>query len=120
MLDVDKVNILEALDRIDEHWSQQVIGTANGQLIKLAKGQGRTNWHRHDDQDELFIVYTGRLTIRLRDRDIELEANEMFIVPKGVEHAPYADEEAAFLIAGLAVTSTKEGGKPNGSSADTP
>jgi mannose-6-phosphate isomerase-like protein (cupin superfamily) len=110
---VDKVNILEALGAIDEHWSQKIIGEANGQLFKLAKGSGPTNWHKHDDQDELFIVYRGRLTIELRDRAIDLAKDEMFIVPRGVEHRPVAHGEVHLLVVGSTVTSTKEGGKPN-------
>ena len=109
----DKVNIRQALASVNEHWSQKVIGEANGQLFKVAKGVGETNWHRHDDQDELFIVYKGHLTIQLRDRDIELNEDEMFIVPKGTEHCPVAEDEVEFLIVGLEVTSNAAGGKPN-------
>ena len=108
-----KVNIRKELSEITEHWSQRVVGEANGQLYKLAKGRGETRWHKHNDQDELFIVYRGQLLIQLRDEDIELSEGEMFIVPRGVEHCPKADEEVEFLIAGLNVTSTAEGGKPN-------
>jgi len=79
----------------------------------LAKGIGETNWHAHDDQDELFIVYKGHLTIQLRDKNIELFEEEMFIVPKGVEHCPKAESEAEFMIVGLNVTSKEAGGKPN-------
>lgn len=108
-----KVSIRNELASIDEHWSQKIIGEANGQLFKLAKGLGETNWHKHDDQDELFILYKGHLTIQLRDQNIELYQDEMFIVPKGVEHCPKAEEEVEFLIAGINVTSTAAGGKPN-------
>lgn len=110
---MNKVNIRDELSNIHEHWSQQIIGEANNQLFKLAKGLGETNWHKHDDQDELFIVYKGQLTIQLRDKDIQLQEDEMFIVPKGVEHCPKALEETEFLIVGLNVTSNAAGGKPN-------
>ncbi len=110
---MNKVNIRKELASINEHWSQKIIGEANGQLFKLAKGLGETNWHAHDDQDELFIIYKGQLTIQLRDKNIELFEDEMFIVPKAVEHRPKAQEETEFLIVGLNITSTKEGGKPN-------
>ena len=112
---MEKVNISDALNSLTEHWSQKIVGEANGQLFKVAKGIGSTLWHKHDDQDELFIIYKGHLTIQLRDKDIELYENEMFIVPKGIEHCPKTneDEEAEFLIVGLNITSTKEGGKPN-------
>lgn len=108
-----KVSIRDELASIHEHWSQKTIGEANGQLFKLAKGLGETNWHKHDDQDELFILYKGLLTIQLRDQNIELYQDEMFIVPKGIEHCPKAEEEVEFLIAGINVTSNAAGGKPN-------
>lgn len=108
-----KVNLLDELARIDEYWSQRIVGEANGQLIKLAKGVGETRWHKHEDQDELFIVCYGCLTIQLREATIDLLPGEMFVVPRGIEHCPRADEEAGFLIAGLNVTSTAAGGKPN-------
>ena len=110
---MEKIKIREELELIKEYWSQRIIGTANNQLFKLAKGIGSTNWHKHDDQDELFILYKGHLTIQLKDRNVELYEDEMFIVPKGVEHCPKADEEVEFLIVGLNITSNKAGGKPN-------
>ena len=110
---MQKINIRQELKGIKEHWSQKIIGEANGQLFKLAKGLGSTNWHKHDDQDELFIIYKGYLTIQLRDKNITLYEEEMFIVPKGVEHCPVAEEEVEFLVVGLNVTSNKAGGKPN-------
>ena len=110
---MDKVNIPDALASLTEHWSQKIIGEANGQLFKVAKGIGSTRWHKHDDQDELFILYKGHLTIQLRDRNIELDENDMFVVPKGVEHCPKAQDEVEFLIVGLNITSNEAGGKPN-------
>ncbi len=87
---MEKVNIRKELKSITELWSQKIIGEANGQLFKLAKGIGETKWHTHDYQDELFILYKGHLTIQLRDKNIELFEDEMFIIPKGVEHCPKA------------------------------
>lgn len=110
---MEKVSIRKQLATIDDHWSQKIIGESNGQLFKLAKGLGSTNWHKHDDQDELFILYKGHLTIQLRDKDIQLYEDEMFIVPKGIEHRPVAEEEVEFLIVGLKITSNEAGGKPN-------
>lgn len=112
-MNLEKINIWEELSHIEEHWSQRIIGEANGQLFKLAKGIGSTKWHKHDDQDELFILYKGHLTIQLRNKNIELYEGEMFIVPKGVEHCPKAEKEVEFLIVGLNITSNKAGGKPN-------
>ena len=107
-----KVNIRDELASIKEHWSQKIIAEANGQLFKVAKGVGEINWHQHDDQDELFILYKGRLTIQLRTEDIELSEGDLFVVPKGVEHCPKAEEEVEFMIVGLNITSNVEGGKP--------
>ena len=110
---MNKVNLRKELASISEHWSQKIIGEANGQLFKLAKGIGETKWHLHEEQDELFILYKGQLTIQLRDKNIDLFEDEMFVVPKGVEHCPKAHDEAEFLIVGLTVTSNRAGGKPN-------
>lgn len=108
-----KVNIRDELSSIQEHWSQKIIGEANGQLFKVAKGIGSTKWHKHDDQDELFILYKGHLTIQFRDENIQLYEGEMFIIPKNVEHCPIAEEEVEFLIVGLNITSNQAGEKPN-------
>jgi mannose-6-phosphate isomerase-like protein (cupin superfamily)/ribosomal protein S18 acetylase RimI-like enzyme len=108
----EKVNIEEAFSTISVYWDQKIIGQANGQLIKLAKGTGKINWHKHDDQDELFILYKGHLTIQLRDKNIELFPHEIFIVPKGKEHCPISHGESEFLIIGLNITSNAAGGRP--------
>ncbi|MGP8296830.1 cupin domain-containing protein [Streptomyces inhibens] len=70
----------------------------NDYEVKLAKLKGEFVWHTHDDTDELFLVISGRLTIRLRDGDVVLEPGELFVVPRGVEHCPVADEETAILL----------------------
>ena len=110
---IDKVNIAAAADSLEQYWSQQVIGSANGNLFKVAKGIGSTNWHAHDDQDETFLMIEGTLTIHLRDRDVQLNAGELFTIPRGVEHRPEAAEEARFLLVGPEITSTAAGGKPD-------
>ena len=110
---MEKVNIRRELAMISEHWAQKIIGTANGQLFKVAKGIGATNWHKHDEQDELFILYKGHLTIQLRKKNIELYEDDMFVVPRGMEHCPKAQDEVQFLIVGLNITSNEAGGKPN-------
>lgn len=113
MKSLNKVSIDHELSNINEYWSQRTIGIANGQLIKLAKGIGEINWHKHDDQDEVFILIKGHLTIQLRDKNVELYPNDMFIIPLGVEHCPIAHGLVEFLIMGLNITSTIEGGKPD-------
>lgn len=108
----DKVHIPFALAALSETWSQQVVAEANGQLFKVAKGEGSTRWHQHDDQDELFIVYGGRLIVQLPNRSVELAPGDIFVVPKGVQHCPVAMPTADFLIVGLGITSNAAGGKP--------
>lgn len=108
-----KVNILKELADIETYWTQKIIGCANGQLIKLAKGIGTINWHQHDDQDELFLLFKGHLTIQLENNNVDLYPNDVFIVPRGVAHCPKADGEVEFLIMGLNITSNPAGGRPN-------
>jgi mannose-6-phosphate isomerase-like protein (cupin superfamily) len=109
---LEKVSIEKEFSTIDKYWTQKIIGIVNGQLVKLAKGIGEINWHKHDDQDELFILHKGHLTIQLRGKNIELFKDDMFIVPKGMEHCPKANGEAEFLIMGLNITSNAAGGRP--------
>ena len=95
---VQKVNLSEAFQRFDDFWSPKIIGEVNDAHVKLAKLKGAFVWHRHDAEDELFLVLKGRLTIRLRDREIVLDEGELTIIPRGVEHLPVADEEAHVLL----------------------
>ncbi len=97
---------------LTEFWSQEVIAEANGNLFKVAKGIGSTTWHTHDDQEETFFVLEGEITIQLRSGDVLLKAGDLFVIPRGVEHCPRADQEARFLLVGPSVTSTAAGGKP--------
>jgi mannose-6-phosphate isomerase-like protein (cupin superfamily) len=82
----------------DEEWSPKVVAECNGQLLKVAKVRGEFRWHSHADVDELFLVHRGRLVLRLRDRDVELGPGELFVVPKGVEHCPVADEGTELVL----------------------
>ena len=95
---MEKVNLEEKLRAFEETWSPRIVGELNGQQVKLVKLEGEFIWHRHDNEDELFLVVKGRLRIRLRDRDIELEPGEFFIVPRGVEHQPIAEPTAEVLL----------------------
>ena len=109
---MDKRNVFEAAAELQEFWSQKVLSRANGNLFKVAKGIGTVNWHSHDDQDETFLLLEEKLTIQLRNRDVDLGPGDLFTVPRGAEHAPIATEEARFLIIGPDVTSNAAGGKP--------
>jgi mannose-6-phosphate isomerase-like protein (cupin superfamily) len=95
---VEKVNLSQKFSLFDELWSPKIVGDLNGQQVKLAKLKGEFTWHHHDAEDELFLVIRGRLTVRLRERDVLLEEGEFLIVPRGVEHMPVAEEEAHVLM----------------------
>lgn len=93
-----KVNLRETFHRFDEPWTPKIVGELNGQYVKLAKCRGELVWHAHEEEDELFLVVRGQLTLHLRDRSVELSEGELFIVPRGVEHLPVAEEEAWVLL----------------------
>ncbi len=112
MAELQKVALDEAARSRDGFWSQLVVGEANGSLFKVAKGIKATNWHAHEDQDEVFVVTSGELTVQLRSGDITLGAGEMLVIPRGVEHCPKADDVVHFLVIGTAITSNEAGGKP--------
>ncbi|MCZ6683831.1 MAG: cupin domain-containing protein [Planctomycetota bacterium] len=93
-----KVTLAEKLASFSEHWVPKVVGELNGQYVKVVKFKGEYVWHRHADEDELFLVLRGRIRIELRDRTVALEEGEFFIVPRGVEHKPAADETAHVML----------------------
>lgn len=95
---MEKVNLAEKLSRIQEHWHPGIVGQVNDMHVKLAKVEGEFEWHHHEREDEMFLVLQGRLQICFRDRDVWLEAGEMLVVPKGVEHKPVAPSEAHILM----------------------
>jgi len=92
------VNVLEKFALIDEYWSPRLIGTLNNQAVKIAKLKGEFIWHHHKNEDEMFYVIEGSLTIKLRDKDIIVNKNEFFIVSKGTEHKPVAKEEVLVMM----------------------
>ena len=96
--DVDKVNLAEKLSLFDELFSPKIVASLNDYDIQVAKAQGEFVWHKHDETDEFFLVVKGRLTIQLRDGDVELGPGELCVVPKGVEHCPRADELVEVLL----------------------
>lgn len=98
MPDSTVVNIQEKFSLFENHWSPKKIGELNGQQIILTKVQGEFVFHKHDDEDEMFMVMKGQLEIELRDRTVTVNPGEFFIVPKGVEHKPAANEETHLLL----------------------
>ncbi|MGB5108041.1 MAG: cupin domain-containing protein [Candidatus Zixiibacteriota bacterium] len=93
-----KVNIKEKFDQIGEFESPKIVGELNGQYVKLSKLKGEFVWHSHENEDELFLVVSGRLRMKLRSGDVVLEEGEFFIVPRGVEHNPIAEPECHILL----------------------
>jgi len=93
-----KVNIAAKHALFDEAWNPKVVGRVNDFDVKLVKLRGEFVWHKHDETDDFFLVVQGRLTIHLRDRDVVLEPGELFVVPRGIEHCPEADEETHVLL----------------------
>ncbi len=95
---MDKVNLAEKLALFRDHWSPKVVGELNGQHVKLVKFRGEFIWHKHDHEDELFLVVSGRFRMDFPDRQVSVEEGEFLIVPRGVEHRPVADEEVHVLL----------------------
>ena len=92
------INIQEKFKLFSDQWSPKKIGELNGQQILLAKIKGEFVFHNHENEDELFLVMKGQLTLELRDRTVILNEGEFFIVPKGVDHKPIAKEETHVLL----------------------
>src|ERR1700735_5702940 len=96
----DKVNLQEALASVEGHWQPRIVAMLNDYKVLVVKVKDEFVWHKHDETDDFFLVVRGRLTIGLRDRDVELEEGELFVVPRGVEHCPDGQEEAQVLLIG--------------------
>lgn len=95
---MDVVNIEHKFSLFNDHWSPKIIGELNGQEIKLAKVKGEFVWHNHQNEDEMFLVIRGTLKIEMRDGTVEIKEGEMFIVPRGVEHKPIAEDEVWLML----------------------
>jgi mannose-6-phosphate isomerase-like protein (cupin superfamily) len=92
------VNVEEKLSKFSEHWSPKIIAQMNDYHFKLAKVQGEFIWHNHPETDEVFLVIKGQLNIHFRDGQVTLNEGELYVVPRGVEHKPVADEECHILL----------------------
>jgi mannose-6-phosphate isomerase-like protein (cupin superfamily) len=97
-MQTEKVNLAEKFSRFSEHYRPKVVGEVNDFQVKLVKLKGEFIWHHHENEDELFLVVKGRLIIHLHDGVVELNEGEFFIVPKGVEHKPVAEEECHVVL----------------------
>ena len=109
----DKVNLAAKLALFQEHWNPKIVARLNDYDVILVKVKGEFVWHKHDETDDFFIVLKGHLTIQLRDRNVELDEGDLFIVPRGVEHCPRADEEThVLLIEPVGTPNTGDAGGP--------
>ena len=97
-----KINLAEKLSLIQDHWNPRITGELNGQHLKLVKFQGPFTWHHHENEDEMFFVVKGRFRMDYREAGDEyaewIEAGELIIVPHGIEHRPFAEEECDVLL----------------------
>ncbi len=95
---IENINLAEKLRSFTEPWVPKVVGELNGQYVKVVKFKGEYVWHKHLDEDEMFMVLSGRIRVHLRDGVVELNEGEFCVVPRGVEHKPEADETAEVLL----------------------
>ncbi|MDH4223852.1 MAG: cupin domain-containing protein [candidate division Zixibacteria bacterium] len=96
-MNYSSINFKEKLARFSEHWSPKIVAQMNDYHFKLAKFQGDFVWHRHADKDEVFIVLEGAMRIDFREGSVDMKEGEMFVVPKGVEHKPFAGRECKIM-----------------------
>jgi mannose-6-phosphate isomerase-like protein (cupin superfamily) len=106
------VNLADRLSKFSELWTPKIVSAFNGHDIMVVKVKDEFVWHSHPDTDDLFFVLSGKLTIQMRDGDVTLGPGELYVVPKGVEHCPKADEETHLII-------IEPAGTPNTGDPDT-
>ncbi len=97
-LAMERVNLAEKLASFEEYWKPKIVAEVNDAYIKLVKVKGEFVWHRHENEDELFLVVQGRMHLQTREGDVSLQAGDMAVVPRGTEHRPVAAEEAHVLL----------------------
>jgi mannose-6-phosphate isomerase-like protein (cupin superfamily) len=95
---VNVVNLSQKISLFHEHWSPRIVGELNDSYVKLAKLKGEFVWHKHEKEDELFLVVKGTLVIKMRERDLVIHEGEFAIIPRGVEHCPVAEEEVHVIL----------------------
>jgi mannose-6-phosphate isomerase-like protein (cupin superfamily) len=97
-LEIQKINIKEKLALIDDFWHPRLAAELNGQHVRLAKLKGEFVAHKHDEEDEMFLVISGKLFIELESKTLELSPGEFVVIPRGVVHKPYSDEEVHLML----------------------
>lgn len=99
MKKIESINLMNKFSLFDEKWTPKIIGELNNQYVKLCKLEGEFVWHSHENEDELFMVFKGKLLMDFRDgRTVEVNEGEILIVPKGVEHKPYTNGDVVFNL----------------------
>ncbi len=97
-MQIEKINIQQKLDSFNDYWNPRIAGRLNGQLVKLVKFKGEFLWHKHDDEDEMFLVLNGAFNMELRDKTLTISAGDFIIIPKGTEHRPVATNEVHVML----------------------
>ncbi len=95
---LEKINISQKLSLFNDYWNPRIAGKLNGQLVKLVKFKGEFVWHKHDHEDEMFLVITGQFNMELREETIVLKEGDFIIIPKGTEHKPVAENEVHVML----------------------
>jgi len=95
---IEVKNLDTAFDQVKEYWSPAILASLNGQELRIARLKGSFPWHKHDDEDELFLVLEGELKIELRDRTLHLKTGELVCIPRGIEHRPVAENEVRVIL----------------------
>ena len=109
------INLAEKLSTFTEHWQPRTVGEFNGHDLLVVKVKGNFVWHKHDDTDDFFLVLKGRVTIQMREQNVTLGPGEVFVVPRGIEHCPVAEEEAHIML--IERTGTPNTGNPETAAA---
>lgn len=97
-MSIQKINLKEKFSLFNDYWHPRIAGELNQQQVKLAKIKGEFDWHKHDHEDELFLVIKGSFNMEMRDKTLNIQEGEFIIIPKGIEHRPVAKEEAHILL----------------------
>jgi mannose-6-phosphate isomerase-like protein (cupin superfamily) len=95
---MNTINLKEKYSKFDERWHPYIVAELNSNYVKLAKLKGEFIWHKHDDEDELFVVIEGTLMMEFRDKTVEVKPGEILVVPKGVEHRPWTNDEVKVML----------------------
>ena len=95
---MEKVNILQKLSMIKDHWNPRIAGELNDQYIKLVKFEGEFDWHQHENEDEMFLTVSGSFRLETRNKSFDVCEGEFIIVPRGIEHRPVADKPCSVML----------------------